>query len=376
MRIELLPRVNRVSQRMARRVQFSLDRWLINLSAVRHPGPSRKRVFRTVSGFRQRLMLYLEGLQGAAEQWVGEEINTGQPLTVTYFGDDRAIRYNSPLYLQHILFKPDTVRVTELSTFPMIHVRQEAEKAKMDSDLIISDGNGMLLWQPEEGCWARTPNWIRMEFVFEPGESWEDVERRFKANKNNVKRVLKNGFQYRISHSDEEFDLFYERMYIPLIKSRYGDFGAIDLKESMYKEFKQGFLLVIDDAEGQPIAAQLTVQHRKTLYSLSSGILDGSPELHAKGALGAIYYYSLKWCYENGMERFEMGGCRPFESDGLYQYKRRWGMTPTPDLWGAREWLFWSPADSPAAVAWLEANPVVTLADYWKNKTISPVEEE
>jgi hypothetical protein len=345
-----------------------MDQWLIDLSAVRHPGSSRKTVFRTVSSVRQGLMLYLEGLQGFSEQWVGKAVNSGEILRVTYLGDDRAFRYHSANYLQHLLFQPDSVEVSSQKSFPMINVHREAEKVQTESDLVIIDANGKLLWQPASGCCVRTPNWIRMEFIFEPDQSWEDIEQRFRAHKNNVKRIHHNGFQYRISHSEEEFDFWYDRMYVPLIESRHGDYGAIDLKESMRKEFQKGFLLMIDDSEGTPIAGQLTYVYRKSMYSLSSGILDGSQDLHSKGALAAIYYYSLKWCYENGMERFEMGGCRPFETNGLFQYKRRWGMTPTPDLWGSREWLFWAPKDAPVAVDWLNANPVVGLADYWRSK--------
>lgn len=370
--INPIPRINRVGRRILRQTQFPLDQWLINLSAVRHPGPSRKAIFRRVASVRQGLLLYLEGLEGAAQCWEGTEIDTGQPMRVAYLGDERAMRFNSPLYLQHILFRPEPVSVTPLDNFPMIHVRREAERLAGEYDMLIVESNGRLLWQPPSGKWASTPNWIRMEFVLEAGESWEHIQQRFRAHKNNVKRVHQNGFQYHISHKEEDFDLFYDHMYVPLISARYGEYGSIDRKESMREQFHKGFLFVIDDAEGRPVAAQLCYLYRKTLYSISSGILEGDPELHSKGALSAIYFYSIKWCFENGMERFEMGSCRPFETDGLFQYKQRWGMTPTPDLWGAREWLLWVPNNAPAAAAWLEAHPVVSLKAYWEKQDPTP----
>ena len=68
------------------------------------------------------------------------------------------------------------------------------------------------------------------------------------------------------------------------------------------------------------------------------------------------------------MERFEMGGVRPFQTDGLFQYKQRWGMTPTPDFWGSRSYLFWVPRNDPTAVDWMETHPVVSLDGFWKGE--------
>lgn len=372
MKTNLMPRINRVSRRILRRAQYPLDQWLIDLSAVRHPGPSRKTAFRTVSGIRQGLMLYLEGMEGGGQIWVGEEIDTGRPMRVAYLGDSRAIRFHAPEYLQHILFRPDTVVVTPLESFAMLRVGRQAEQLAEENDLVITDGNGSLPWRPPYGRWVHTPNWIRMEFVLEPDETWEDIESRFRAHKNNIKRVQQNGFTYRVSHDEADFDLFYDQMYVPLITNRHAEYGAVDQKESMRKEFHDGFLFMIDDADGNPVAGQLTYVHNKTMYSINSGVLEGSKELHSKGALSAIYYFSIRWCFENGMERFEMGSCRPFETDGLYQYKLRWGMTPTPDLWGTREWTLWSPHNSPVADAWLYAHPVVSLDAYWHGAAPEP----
>jgi hypothetical protein len=364
-------RVNRVARRVLRPGQFIFDKWLIDLSAVRRAGPARKAIFQPIVDVRLGLVLYLEGLGGECQVWEGEEFNTGQKMRVAYLAEQRAIRFNTPSYIQQLLFCPDTVSSeTVKENVPMIRINQEAEKLAQEGvvDLIIAECNSLLQWKPNTGRSERTPTWIRMEFILEPGETWEDMQRRFRSQKNNVKRVLKNGYTYRLSHAEDEFELFYDHMYVPLIQQRHVSYGSVDLKESMRKEFHEGFLFIIDDADGLPIAAQLTYLYRKTMYSISSGILNGDLELHSKGALGAIYYYSILWCYENGYERFEMGGCRPFESDGLYQYKRRWGMTPSPDLWGSRSWVFWTPNNSPAANAWFDANPVVSLDAYWKNR--------
>jgi hypothetical protein len=75
--------------------------------------------------------------------------------------------------------------------------------------------------------------------------------------------------------------------------------------------------------------------------------------------LSAFYYHTIKYGFEQGLQRYDVGECRPFTTDGIYLHKQRWGMYPVRDLWGTREWMLWAPDQSPVAMQWLNAHPLV-----------------
>jgi len=87
--------------------------------------------------------------------------------------------------------------------------------------------------------------------------------------------------------------------------------------------------------------------------------LDGDQAWLQTGALSALYFGSIKWCFDHHIRRCDIGEVRPFANDGLYQYKRRWGFRPIRELWNPREWLIWAPHSSETALRWLEAHPFI-----------------
>ena len=117
--------------------------------------------------------------------------------------------------------------------------------------------------------------------------------------------------------------------------------------------------MLVDGLHGQPVCGLLGVVHGQVLFTVINGTLNADKRFHDQGALSALYYHSIYWCYENGLQYSDFGDWCPHQTDGLYSYKVRWGMTTATNLWSPREWMFKPPRNESPALGWLERHPWV-----------------
>jgi hypothetical protein len=237
-------------------------------------------------------------------------------------------------------------------------------------DLVVIERINLLGWTPKSGAWVISPTWVRMVTELDLDRPWGEVERGFKKHERNIRRFMRAGYAYRISRDEKDFDFFYDRMYVPLVTSRHEMEAFVDTRAHLLSYFRRGFLLMILDREGQPVAADLDYLRGDMLFGIACGVLDGRADILEEGALSAIYYYALKWAHENRIRRCDICEVRPFVDDGVYQYKRRWGYGPVEELWNTREWLVWAPEHSPMAQEWLRDHPF--LPEFARHETLHP----
>ena len=44
-----------------------------------------------------------------------------------------------------------------------------------------------------------------------------------------------------------------------------------------------------------------------------------------RGVIAASYYYLIQYSKKSSAKLIDLGSCRPFVNDGLFNYKRKWG---------------------------------------------------
>jgi hypothetical protein len=348
----------RIFRRYARRFQHLLDHRLIQMADRPFVGLNRW-IMEAIFQLRLLIVLILDGLHGTVRIWEGREVDTGQPFRVAYLSDTHALLARSPEYLESILFQPGSVRVEKGNDFPIAQVRAQAQKFVGQVDLVIVEANPLLRFKPPssfESRWVILPPLVRMVFRFHPGQSWSEISQIMHAQRKNIKILNRIDGGMRVSRAEEDFDLFFDRMHVPLITERFSSTAQMESRDAMHNSFHQGHLMMIDH-QNQPIAGALNVISGSSMFGVGLGVLDGDRRWYSLGAVTAIYYNTIRWCYENGIRYLDIGVVRPFSSDGLFEYKRRWGFQPTRDLWMNREWLFWVPCASPVALNWLNNHP-------------------
>jgi hypothetical protein len=147
-----------------------------------------------------------------------------------------------------------------------------------------------------------------------------------KTIKNNLRKIKQGNFSYSITKNPDDFNSFYYNMHLPYISKRHGDSAFINSYEEMKKSFENGELLQIK--EGQEIVAGVIIDYKiiKGIPRITKlGVLRGDFNYVKRGAIIALYYYTIQYLKQKNFEKFSLGLTRPFFRDGVLQYKLNWG---------------------------------------------------
>jgi hypothetical protein len=168
------------------------------------------------------------------------------------------------------------------------------------------------------------PVWIKQ--VLDINKPLDEIINGFRKNTKltDLRRIRKSGYSYDIFSDLDSLKLFYEKMHMPYIKSRYTDQAEIDDFDVVKKKFKNGELLFIK-SNGEYVAAVLCVKKQGCYYWDRIGILNGDEEILKKGALAALLYFAIIRAKNENMKTIDFGNSRPFLSNGVLHYKRKWG---------------------------------------------------
>ncbi len=162
----------------------------------------------------------------------------------------------------------------------------------------------------------------------------EDVKFRSQKKANEAgRKIRRNNWSYRISRSTEDFDVFYERMYVVQKVKKFGRLAAIKSREVMREFFDKGFLLQVME-NGMPVAAGINYVEGDRLSCRESGVLDADDAYDKQGAQLAVYHFNIQYARELGLRCVDLRSSRPFANDGPFVHKTRWGATVSlnPDL--------------------------------------------
>jgi hypothetical protein len=203
----------------------------------------------------------------------------------------------------------------------------------------------------------RAQGWVRQVIDISDSEH-PNQERAERSLRKTEKQINKHGFSYRITNDLEGFNFFYYKMYLPLIKKKFGALSEIEPYEDMRKIFLTGHLLqVIQD--GKVIAGSVNIVTEEGLIGRRIGVLDGREDLTKIGAQSVIYYFAICYSRTHGIKKLDLLGSLPFFKDGVYSYKRDWGASVYP-FDESNTWVyFFNPRYSEKTVSFFRNNPLI-----------------
>lgn len=139
-----------------------------------------------------------------------------------------------------------------------------------------------------------------------------------------LRRIRKFKYSYDVLSDLESLNFFYEKMHIPYMKKRHQEEAVINNLVFYKKILKSGELLFVK-LNGEYIAAALCRKNGERYCLFRLGVLNGDEDFVKKGALAALYYFVILRAKEKNMKTIDFTNSRPFLSDGLLHYKRKWG---------------------------------------------------
>jgi hypothetical protein len=202
------------------------------------------------------------------------------------------------------------------------------------------------------------PEWIMMKINIERPIS-EICKKSVSDFSDVMRRIRKYNMTYEILTEKESFNYFNDKFYLPYITKRHGEEAWIEDLSILWKSSPSPLLLAIKE-EGVIVGTSIIRKSEETLELMRLGLLDGNEEYMRHGVIGALYYYSILEGQKMGCKYLDVGGTRPFLTDGLTKYKIRLGaeiestLAPTAvNLWiGVNE-------NSNVAAEFMKKNPFI-----------------
>jgi hypothetical protein len=177
-----------------------------------------------------------------------------------------------------------------------------------------------------------------------------------------VKRLIrKYNLTYEILTDLESFNYFNENIYLPYITKRHGEEALIEDLKILWRSSPSPFLMAIME-NGNLVAEALVRKSGDLIFLMRLGLLDGNQIYMRHGAIGALYYFCILEGKKMGCRYLDVGGTRPFLTDGLTKYKMGLGAEFLSDHSAWKEYL-WLGLNNNSAFAneFIRSNPFIYL---------------
>jgi hypothetical protein len=187
-----------------------------------------------------------------------------------------------------------------------------------------------------------------------------------RMNYKNTMRCLRNyNLTYEILTDKDSFSYFKDRFYQPYMNNKHGEEAFIEDLNIMWKSCDHPLLMAIKE-NGVIVGMLFLKKSKEQLCLMRLGLLDGNKDLLNHGVIGAMYYFGILEGQKMGCKYVDLGGTRPFLTDGLTKYKVGWGGEFVPDLCPTKEYLWFTVNQrSSAAKEFLRCNPFMYVnKDY------------
>jgi hypothetical protein len=163
------------------------------------------------------------------------------------------------------------------------------------------------------------PEWVSMRINIDRPLS--EICRESVSDFSDVKRkIRKYNLTYEMITDQVSINYFNDRFYLPFITKRHGAEAWIEDLSAIWKSSPTPILIGIRE-NGLIVGACIIRKSEDSLYLLRLGLLDGKEEYRRHGVIGAIYYFCLIEGKNMGCRYMDVGGTRPFLTDGLTKFK-------------------------------------------------------
>jgi len=247
----------------------------------------------------------------------------GPDWSIIYVSDASA---ESEKELQYLFFSGSPT-ATELGRAFLWQLPTLVQQFVSQGCLVICDQNRLVKWRFQETYCIRI--FPRLRALLDVSVPMDKVIKRMTNHRRrNLSKSKKRGFEYGVSHNPADFELFYYKMHIPYVKERFHDRARILPYESMRELFEERGELLYVEYQDKLAAAGLGTLRRygRTFSPLQQGIDQDHTHLVKQDIIVALYWHVISWSHANHLHLVDFGGTPARLNDGIFQFKRRWGM--------------------------------------------------
>jgi hypothetical protein len=227
-------------------------------------------------------------------------------------------------------------------------------------DMVISEISPMVLHHFQKCEGYILPRWVMMRLNI--GRPMEEIcQRKVSDFPDIIRKIRKYNLTYEIITEPEGIDDFYKKFYLPYTIRRHGEQAWIEDLNSIRNLTSSPVIITVKE-NGVVAGAVLTRKSGDSLFFMRLGLLDGNEAYRHHGVIGALYYFSIIEGKKMDCSYLDLGGTRPFLTDGLTKFKLGLGAEFSPEPYKATEYLWLGlNKKSTAAEKFMRSNPIMHL---------------
>ena len=243
--------------------------------------------------------------------------SSGIALCAAYAGSD--LRQRS--YYLGLLFGADP-EIAYAGRFFFWRITGAVRKYYPECGLIVWEHAPAVRWLLKSRPHFLVPHWIKMEIdISRPMRAMEKISR--SGYRNIARLISKYRYTFTRAEAPEDRAYFYERMYLPFAKARFGGTAYVQPYAAVFEKPGAASELYMLRENGRKVAGMVMLFDAGGPALGFFGVLDGRVDMLRRGALGAAYYFSIKVLQGRGHARVAIGDSRPFIHDGITRFKIR-----------------------------------------------------
>ena len=302
-------------------IKYKIIRKITNV-CINLPKPIRKKVLAMIDQFIiifSRFFLIISQLLLTAYIVSGKEKHNKKNLTILFIGDKKIFPY-----LSSLLFSEYPEIEKNFNVF-IWNIKKIINKNNLSIDAIFIKNDRFYSHYFEKQGYIVIPEWIST--TLDVSEPLEKIYKNFsKSVKEDIRKIKKYNYSYDISQDPSILDMFYYKMYLPYISWKYGIFIKYANFYSIKHIFEQGGKILFIKRNNEYFFGGLFLKKKEKIYATYAGIMKGKFDCIHQGVIAGSYYYLITYAKKVGVKSINFGSCRPFINDGLFSYKRKWGI--------------------------------------------------
>jgi hypothetical protein len=145
--------------------------------------------------------------------------------------------------------------------------------------------------------------------------------------KDDLRRIRSNNLTYILTTDLDCYRDFYNNMYLPYVRMRHQESTIAMSYDVMMQKARDGLCdLILIMKENSAIAGFLILKEKKIPRLWSNGLRNGDLAYWKEGAIAATYHFASDHLAQQGYKEMHLGLMRSFFNDGIFQYKKKWGI--------------------------------------------------
>jgi len=150
---------------------------------------------------------------------------------------------------------------------------------------------------------------------------------RTSTTREDLRRIRKAGFSFRVTRDPEDVRLFHTRHYTPLVRQRFPEDGQIQSVEKLLDDLGHGGEIVCAELDGEWVAGLYNWAHVDNYAMGPLGIRDADEGVRQKRVVSGLLVASMERAVELGRPTATLGFSLPFLGKGPIWFKAKWGCT-------------------------------------------------